>query len=267
MRSGQTSNANAVFHLEYASVVARRRIVVEHLRRPLLFFVDVPIPSASGARQILEVGLGGGLRQSDSVISGIERMRSKGLVTEVYRRAEALVLHKSLFPLGVVPDFYVDALCVSSYRAAEIMAAIADSDCSVSDSTLTEELLTLYKNCMPDDESRRRSIAWHIDWLESVGEATVGRQSIAERMPRDASVTFCDLEVASYQGCGHALALYASKLGADLKMGRDALANIRELAQAAIIARLAHTQVVRLLGPRGSVISREVALLKRCFGG
>jgi hypothetical protein len=271
MTGGHGMAALSVAHLLYTSPDARLQIVTHELGAlgdettvPAWFFVDLPLGTGADARQGLEIAVWGRFREAaigPLLSDGMRRWLAAGLVAAAREVGASLVLQPALFPGEVLPPCYPDALAAGSRRARVILTEVAAAGCvRASAATVRAELAATYRMLVPDPPRRRTALTWHADWLEAVAQETGkgGRDAVngneAGEIPVPAAWP------VEYAPLRRRLATHVARL---IARGNIAPEKVRDAAYAALVARLAHIQTLRLWGPpRGDELRREAAVVR-----
>jgi hypothetical protein len=240
-------------------------LIADHIARlpGAWFFVDVPLGTGSGRHHGIELGLQRqhGASADEQVKDLLQSAIREGLTTTTGGGVKPLVLQRGLFPCGVVPSFYPEALAIGSARAADMLAQLRRASAlRASVAMVRQELALTYEALIPRAEQRWTAMRWHADWLEWVD----GERNAVDDDPgsTDEFGNEADLPVP-------ATAAYVAlrrRMGSQISR----LQSVEEdppmdgaMMRAALLARLAHTQVVRLWGPRDPQnLRREAALLR-----
>lgn len=268
-----------VLHVRYPSFRARRELIVDWLPRLAgrdngpWYFVDTDVPSAggSGAATGMEIAI----RSATEDRSEEERQQvlyeclGRALVTSIIRAESSLAVQSSFFPAGVQPACYRAALAVGSRRASLLLRGrLAPAVDGVSGHVVRAELLYTHSALVPPSAGIA-TLGWHAAWLEHLaGDAETAATREDEREMGGASPPLTRA-TARYRGddcygnlraqlTRHAKEVAQQIRDAGVKHGWRA-ENIR----AAIVARLAHLQTVRLWGPgMPRLLGREAAHLR-----
>jgi hypothetical protein len=243
---------STVIHLSYPSHAARISLIAKHLPRlrQRWYFVDVP-PG-------LEVVLLQARRDSSAathVAAWVDSCRAAGIVDAARYAAAPLALEPRLFFGRRAPAFYVTALAIGSARAAQLLDAHAGC---ASDEVIGTEVATLYASLFPRLSERRRALQHYATWLEQVadspGPATDCRP-----------IGILDSEyVHLRRSMRTQTTRLAQRVAVDLAPDFD---DTRTLVVQALVARLAHTQVVRLSSPdRTGDLGWEAGLARSQLG-
>ena len=255
-------------HLRYPSTEARLRLIVEHLPRlsgaagsRRWFWTDIPFETAAGGAHGLEVVIerlpDDGALQAD-LTACLGGAAAAGMLAAVTRAPAALVLQPWLFPGEVVPACYP---LLHARARARAQARLAGNDSG--DEAAQAEIALLVASLVPPRQ-RAPVYRWHADWLESVAEA----QGAADAdpvvaLPAPPAATDGDVGYLAHYA---SLARHAAQVTARARAVGDSDTTLGA-ARAALVARLAHTQAIRLWGPeRPDALRREAALVRALAG-
>jgi hypothetical protein len=239
------------------------------------FFADVPLETDEGQRECLELAIQH--RTDDRVAhqlahTWLELGQADGLIATASPAATPLVLQASLFPGGIVPPFYPVALAIGSLRAAASLRSLVmhNGIYRAPDWLVREELAATYRALVPNRARRLMALEWHVAWVESIaaraGCATPNSPSNAGcHEPSKSREPPCDY-ASLRRSMERQIARIAAGMGAAGTYTLPTGVEPRAAVRAALIARLAHTQVVRLLAPGDSASLRLEAALLRSIG-
>jgi hypothetical protein len=211
-----------VWRLAYPSAAARLRLIAlldasQAVARRWLF-VDLP----SGLEVVV-------LRARVDLSAWLEGCQSAGMIAGAARAEAPQSLDPRLFFGQPAPAFYVRALAIGSARAARLLLGGYASDQVIGD-----EILTLYASLMPREAERRRALEHYALWLQAPdggGEISPGQLA-------------ADAEYARLRS---AMRTQVVQLAARLPLDSE---HARAMVGDALLARLAHTHVVRLCSPQ-----------------
>jgi hypothetical protein len=262
-------------HALYPSVAARFRLVVELLSVPeqlglphdACFFVDMPVMTSSGTRDGLELGYASE-RRSPGVLealgAALERARAAGLVVATSVAGPPQALAPTIFEQGIVPSFYPRALVLGSVRAARILQSVPSlpepghtGTAGVPPAVVREELDCTYRALIPHRVQRRSAMLDHAAWVEGVaqqgGSTTTPQHEFGNAPPLPST--------NAYAAMRPLMRRQILRIATRMDQSRPSATALG--LQTAMIARLAHIQVVRLWGPayEGSLL-QEAALLR-----
>jgi hypothetical protein len=189
--------------------VEQRRAIIVSLARTLehpWFFADL-------TPQLLEVGIRDGMAHAG------ERQPSPRIMT------------RDLFPRGVVPQVYGEALVAMSKRAAELIGRQRDDE-----QAAVGELDAVYRACFPRVSDRCAAAAWHAEWLRSkAGDSEAGLHIESGGAPPFDEGIARRIRASAYR------TTEAGQLSNERR--RDATL----AAAASLVARLTHIHTLRLL--------------------
>jgi hypothetical protein len=214
-----------VWRVTYPSAAARLEVIAllalldasQAVPRRWLF-VDVP----SGLEVVL-------LRAGAvEVPAWLHACESAGLITGAAQTEAPLALDPRLFFGQPAPDFYVHALAIGSARAARLLGSGYASD-----QVIGEEIATLYASLLPKAAERRRALEHYALWLN----AGTGGVEIDRQLPP------ADPE---YTRLRRGMRAQVAQLASTLPLRSE---HARAMVGDALLARLAHTHVVRLCSP------------------
>lgn len=245
-----------VLHALYPTAQARHRLITgepwaswDSTVPARWYFVDLPFEHATGTHAGLEIvaSLPGGVDARRSVEERLRDWMASGLVAQCREVTQPLVLQSALYPAGAVPACYADALAVGSARACRILAGVGPTAATRLAVALVEtEFAAMYAAFFPAGRRRRAALLLHAAWLETIalqgGPPTSGGGDAAP-----ASLAVAPSAAARiYAPLRRRLLSHAARLvrrhGVD---PRDA-ATARAGVYAALVARLAHIQALRL---------------------
>jgi hypothetical protein len=281
MAQGATERMPAnwrIVHVIHSSPAARLRLIANEL--PLLvagvasgawFFVDVPLQVTGITGPGLEIGIqhdAGDAMWAGSASAWLAAQKRERRVVAGIPVPESLILRTELFFGKRAPPSFADALSVGTARTAQLLRASASTRQRVPGRLVREEIAETYAALIPAAKERRAALELHIAWLTTVASREYGAR---------------DLECfrASEQQWA-ASAAYEERLGdSTMRADRTGYEALRDILQrqsdsiaahsampattcwASIVARLVHTQVLRLWGPGNPrTLQAEVALLR-----
>jgi hypothetical protein len=225
---------STIIHLTCASRDARRRLIAEYLPKLSAdqrrwFFVDLP-PGLElcllHARSDMSV-------RSD-LDAWVSSSRAAGLIDTDSFTDASRALDSRLFFDQAAPGFYVKALVMCSVRAADLLRAGFTSD-----DVVAREVATLYTSLVPRLQDRQRALEHYATWLEQLGGPGANFTGDARWSVHDDDPTLGRLRSAMRRQTARLARCLSARLGADYQPARNMVAD-------ALVARLAHTQVVRL---------------------
>jgi hypothetical protein len=232
--------------LRYPSSAARQSLIATHLPRlgQRWFFVDAP----TGVEVVV-------LDARADLAAWLDACRAAGVIDAAAYVGAPLALEPRLFFGRPAPAFYVGALAIGSARAARVLGARA---ACVADQAIVGEIGALYASLFPRVVERHHALEHYATWLEQLADTTGAAVDCRPVGVMDDE--YAQLR-ASMRRQTARLARHASvSLGADFE-------HTRSVVRHALVARLAHTQVVRLRGPdRAADLRWEVDLARAVAG-
>jgi hypothetical protein len=265
-------------HVAYATPAARLRVVT-HLSTALSgpwYFADVPVVLGDAVQDGLEVGLRcepGHQIAIEEAGAALDAAVRHGLVTALAAAEAPLVLQPRLFPGEAVLPCYPLALAADSSRAvARYPGLIRDEVVSAPGALVRAELALTYRAWMPRQSQRRTAMLWHANWLEAAaGESDdESLTAAAEATNAEGAAAAQEEELAwdpapagAYGNLRPRMRRQIARLIDRMRRRGKELPVDGATIQAILVARLAHTQVVRLWGPTyPQSLRREAALLR-----
>lgn len=193
----------------------------------------------------------------------LDELVRRALVTFIARSNRSLAVEPTFFPADLQPECYRDALAVGSRRAVVLLGDRLTRDVEgVSDDVVRAELLYTHRALVPRSACAS-TLGWHAAWLEHLAgeeEAATAPDcvgSIRETSPPHTSVD------DSYVGLRAELTRHSKEVAQRIRDVGEEHGWRAENIRAAIVARLAHTQTVRLWGPgMPHLLAREAAHLR-----
>jgi len=219
-----------VLHIVYTDLDARLELITRFLPRlespsprRRWFFVDVPIGAWSGL-EVVQLHAPTDRSVKADLDAWLATCRTRGLVAAASFAERAMVLDPGLFLDGRVPAFYLAAMADCSARAAVLLERHGGP---APDHAVADEIARLFANRIPPRAARRRALDLYATWLER----TARGPSPEERVERPDSESEPDPDKGT--------------------------------VRATLVARLAHTQAVRLQGPDyAGGLTREADLVR-----
>jgi hypothetical protein len=250
---GQALRASTVLHISSLDPAARWRLITTWLPRLCApesaarrwYFVDVPLSRTGVLTTGLEVAL---LHRPDdhSVRADIEAWladcRAGGLHLEPTWPAGSLVVDERLFLGGRVPAVFPTALALGSVRAARIMGRL--DAVHASEEEVIAEIGALFTAFVPRRAERGRAVELYVTWLERVAAG--------------------ELESHVVSRCGSTVQVAVPSVPEYVLLRRQLRRQTGEaVIRDSVVARLAHTQAVRLRGPEfPGGLEREATLAR-----
>jgi len=231
------------------------------------YFVD--LPAADEASASIEVGFAREAVEPllpPAVEAWAHALLRAGWAVAARPVAAPALLAPALFPGGRPPAAYPLLLARGSHRALALLGALAARGLSAAPEALVAaELAATYRALIPRRAARAAALRWHATWLDAVAPAGAVPAPLAPAgavlddatgWTAVADATAALEDAALRRGLARAAVRAARAMAAD--EGCDAAT-----ARAALVARLAHVQVVRLWGPDApAALAREAALAR-----
>lgn len=263
-----------VLHLGYTTPEARRLLLVRALgeswaRLAALrwYAVDLPVTVPGGAADGLEVVADLPSAGDDDAAIAREAAGWAGAdLVNLVRRAEgSLMLQTALFPGGAVPAVYAEVLAAGTARARVLL----DRSAPVPKDAVARELLATYTAFFPREAARRAALHLYADWLEEIaaqqGITEAGGPDEAFDLPLPGMAVPAAKEYLPLRG---RLAGHVTRLLRRHAAPPEHMDEARRGVYAQLVARAAHIQVVRLLGPHPEGgLRTEARRLRRLAGG
>jgi hypothetical protein len=247
-RSSRATWQCAVVHLRYLSSADRLRLIATFFPRLMAgerrwFFVDVP--------PALEVGLVH--QRTDTAARAdlavwLDSCQAAGVVCAANEVAAPVALDPRLFFGERAPAFYMTTLAIGSARATHVLRELLDAGASCApDQVVMREVDALYASLLPRLTERRRALHHYVTWLDQLAPPDAG----SSHNPNDwiEAAPLCTVDDA-YARLRRSMRAQTARLAARISVSAAAdVAHTRAMVTNALVARLAHIQVLRLRGP------------------
>jgi hypothetical protein len=258
-----------VAHLLCSSPQARRRLIVE--RADALgewaspwFVADLMRHVSGSVMPVLEVAARPvDARSSRAEVEGLMySWQADGFCSIASKEDRPWVLSPHLFPGGIVPTMYPSALSAGSTRAVSILREVrSPSIDGLPDQVVREEIDVTYRSFVPDVGERADALRSYAGWLERV----LARRGLApattpEASPARSSPSARPSRAAAYEALRGPM---EQELARNQARIHDPTVSRSASIRAILLARLTHTQAVRLRGPYArSALGREAAIVR-----